>query len=103
MARQELPNISLATVYRNLREMSKQGLLLEIRTEGEDKVRYDGFTKPHYHFKCVKCGAIYDLDPDLYEAEMDKTVSARYGHTVKTHQVIFYGICKKCSDSEKSH
>ena len=100
MARRELPNISLATVYRNLRDMTKQGLLLEIRTEGEDKVRFDGFTKPHYHFKCLRCGRIYDLDPDLYENALDGKVQERYGHRVKNHQVVFYGICRECAEKE---
>ena len=46
--REEFPNISLGTVYRNLNLLAETGDALKIPTpSGGD--RFDGKTTPHYH------------------------------------------------------
>ena len=57
----EYPNISLGTVYRNLNLLAEMGEVLKISTpNGGD--RFDGHMHPHYHFCCNKCGRVIDLD-----------------------------------------
>lgn len=47
--KQEFPNISLGTVYRNLNLLAEIGEAIKISTpNGGD--RFDGRTIPHYHF-----------------------------------------------------
>ena len=59
--REEFPNISLGTVYRNLNLLAETGDALKIPTpSGGD--RFDGKTTPHYHFICTCCGKVMDLD-----------------------------------------
>ncbi len=58
--RQELPNISLATVYRNLTLLDDIGLIQRIRT-GNGPDRFDGHPEPHNHFICRECGKVIDL------------------------------------------
>ena len=53
--RQEYPNISLGTVYRNLALLSELGEIQKIST-GIGPDRFDGNPRPHYHFFCRKCG-----------------------------------------------
>ena len=49
--KEEFPRISLGTVYRNLNLLADMGEALKITTlDGGD--RFDGCTKPHYHFTC---------------------------------------------------
>ena len=47
--KETFPNISLGTVYRNLNLLADMGEIIKIPTpDGAD--RFDGCTKPHYHF-----------------------------------------------------
>ena len=51
MLQQEHPDISLATVYRNLALFKSQGLIASVATvDGVE--RFDGNIEPHVHFIC---------------------------------------------------
>ena len=53
--KEEFPNISLGTVYRNLSLLADIGEIQKLSTGiGPDRV--DGNPKPHYHFICKECG-----------------------------------------------
>ena len=57
-----IPDLSLATVYRNLGQFRKDGTIQVIgNVDGEE--RYDGDTSPHSHFICRSCGKVYTLTP----------------------------------------
>lgn len=58
--KEEFPNVSLGTVYRNLALLAENGEILKIST-GVGPDRFDGCIDPHYHFFCTECGAVYDL------------------------------------------
>ncbi|MHC1729314.1 MAG: Fur family transcriptional regulator [Syntrophobacteraceae bacterium] len=60
--RKKLPDISLATVYRNLELLAEKGLIGKIVTDGRQK-RFDGNTEIHYHAHCLRCDAVIDI-PD---------------------------------------
>ena len=55
--REEYPNISLGTVYRNLQLLTELGELQKIRV-GDGLDHFDADTSTHYHFYCNKCGAV---------------------------------------------
>ena len=99
--REELPNISVATVYRNLHEMSEAGLVRELRVPGENKSRFDGFTYPHYHLRCQVCGRLLDLDVPPLEG-LDGLVSMATGHRIVGHELVFFGVCKECQAKGES-
>lgn len=87
----EIPTLSKTTVYNTLKTFTEKGLLVALSLF-ENEVRYEYNTDPHIHFKCIKCGKIYDLDRayDLYSNdEID-------GHKVIEHHVNLKGICKVC-------
>ena len=58
----DYPNLSLATVYRNLKQMAENGEIGSFSTESA--TRYDPNTMPHSHFFCKKCGCVLDIDED---------------------------------------
>lgn len=62
MLREEHPDISLATIYRNLALFKSQGLIQSVGTVNGSE-RFDADTRPHVHFICTACGAVIDL-PD---------------------------------------
>jgi Fur family peroxide stress response transcriptional regulator len=91
--RESLPNISLGTVYRNLRTLVENGEILEL-SYGSTFSRFDGNPENHYHFTCEKCGNVYDLDLPVRK-ELDEAVE-KLGMKVQSHRLEFYGICHNC-------
>ncbi len=87
----EIPTLSRTTVYNTLSIFLEKGLISSI-TIDENEVRYDYNTTPHAHFKCIKCGNIYDipLDTKLFKK---KTIK---GHKIIEQHIYFKGICKNC-------
>ncbi|MEF8846848.1 MAG: transcriptional repressor [Candidatus Paceibacterota bacterium] len=88
---EDLPRISLGTVYRNLKELVEEGKIQKIAGE---EVRYDWNNSSHGHFICKECEEVYDISlncEDLIE-------KVQVGE-VETCQVYFYGICEDCKDN----
>jgi Fe2+ or Zn2+ uptake regulation protein len=96
--RRRLPRISLATVYRNLKELVEEGVIRELHSGGEP-ARFDGNTGPHYHIRCVSCGRVNDLAipvDDRLEEEARRAVDYR----IVGHQVEVLGVCPACAAHE---
>lgn len=89
----ENPSLSLGTVYRNLNLLAEEGLVTRMPFPIE---RYDANTQPHPHFRCRKCGAVYDLEGVEYDASLDEKVGVLSGHQVDRHDLVFSGICTHC-------
>ena len=92
--RKEIPNVSLGTVYRNLRLLSERGEILELAFNGGPS-RFDGRTDNHYHFVCEKCGQVFDVDEPLH-SELNESVAHKTGFKVSYYRLEFSGLCKKC-------
>ncbi|MCL2376540.1 MAG: transcriptional repressor [Defluviitaleaceae bacterium] len=88
------PSIGIATVYRNLRQLTESGLVLQIATL-DGVARYDGCADPHYHFHCKTCGGAFDLELNLIDG-IEEAVESKYGFQVDSHEVTFTGTCTKC-------
>ncbi|WP_399660766.1 peroxide-responsive transcriptional repressor PerR, partial [Staphylococcus aureus] len=65
----DFPNISVATIYNNLRVFKDIGIVKEL-TYGDSSSRFDFNTHNHYHIICEQCGKIVDFQyPQLNEIE----------------------------------
>jgi len=93
LVRRRLPQVSLATVYRNLRTLAAEGLLVE-RADAAG-MRFDGNTGPHDHFTCFRCGRIYDV-PARAERSVRARVAAQTGFEILDHRTEFFGRCGAC-------
>lgn len=91
------PDISLATVYRNLSRFRNQGIIQCVATvKGIE--RFDANTDPHVHFICTDCDAVIDLmDMDVPESLKSIAEGCCGGH-VNDCQLSFTGQCKNCYD-----
>ena len=92
--RQEIPNISLGTVYRNLRSLKQDGEILELELSGT-LGRFDGNNYNHYHFRCERCGRIFDVDEPIDE-KIDDRVARGTGFKITKHCLEFSGLCWEC-------
>ena len=94
--REEMPNISLGTVYRNLALLASQGKIIKLSCDGKAD-RFDGFVHPHYHFMCLDCGAVSDVEMDMTE-ELTSAAAKHTDGVITEHTVIFKGYCSQCKD-----
>jgi Fur family peroxide stress response transcriptional regulator len=97
--KKEIPNISMGTVYRNLKLLKAAGVIQEVCASGEMN-HFDGNTERHYHFRCHRCGRIYDLDEKINRAIEDR-VARKTGFKVTHHTVELGGLCLNCYKPEE--
>lgn len=89
------PNLSLGTVYRNLKQLEELGRIIRV-TNVNNHERYDANCEDHVHFVCERCGRIMDImDADINAAEVACNLSE--GAKIKRIQIVIDGICEECS------
>ena len=90
-------NISLATVYNQLRQMAERQEVDLIRTEaGEALWRRCGAGEHHHHLVCRSCGAVEELEAPAVE-QWASEVARGSGYTELNHSVEITGICPRCA------
>lgn len=92
--RQEYPNISLGTVYRNLKLLCDLGEIMKFSC-GDGSEHFDYTTDPHYHFICKTCGAVIDL-PQNMVWDTSELLKGSIPGKADSHSVFFYGECENC-------
>jgi Fur family ferric uptake transcriptional regulator len=90
----DLPQVSLATVYRVLKALQEEKKLVSVSLPGspdryEMKVRADTH---HHHFYCEGCGKVFDV-PGC-GLRVDTRVPT--GFSISRHEVTLYGNCNDC-------
>ena len=97
--KEEFPNISLGTVYRNLNLLVELGEIRKLSCgDGTDHFDYD--TSPHYHYVCRQCGRVMDIPMEATK-ELETAAKEFVLGTIDDHTVFFYGICDECLKGEK--
>ena len=92
--REEFPNISLGTVYRNLNLLAELGEITRFSC-GDGSEHFDFRTEPHYHFVCKSCGAIQDLPVEMVR-DTSEFLTQKIRGRVDSHMIFFYGECEAC-------
>lgn len=83
------PSFSKTTVYNCLQILADCGLLIPVKIDNE-KIRYDADTSFHGHFRCERCGKIYDFKCD------DTKVSDLNSFEIRQKDVYYSGLCSCC-------
>ena len=92
--RSDIPDISLATVYKSLETLVGCGLATKL-TYGDGSARYDGRTDEHHHARCVRCGSVLDLPGTLESAALDR-LGPIDGFRVEGYRLELVGVCAAC-------
>jgi len=88
------PNISKATVYRNLNEIHKAGIVDKIIVPGGADI-YDATTDGHHHAICKLCGDFIDLDLKFkLDINLDQDILMK--NKIDSYLILFNGICDNC-------
>ena len=92
-AKEEMPNISLGTVYRNLNLLFENGDIRKIHLN-DNIDHFDNIKKEHNHFICLECNKIYDVFEKQKVNELECGI-------VMNYEKVYKGICNKCIKEEK--
>lgn len=92
--KKEFPNISLATVYRNLNLLAETGEIIRLDV-GTGTEHFDATAKTHYHFICRQCHAVSDLEIPVM-TELNQAAEKNNPIHVENHSLLFYGVCENC-------
>ncbi|WP_045211435.1 Fur family transcriptional regulator [Desulfonatronovibrio magnus] len=93
-AKEEVSGLGIATVYRNLRELKKEGFVREFVMPGQG-ARYeksDPSLHHHHHFCCRKCDRVFCVDgcPGEFNTMVPN------GFILEDHEIVLYGRCSDC-------
>lgn len=97
----EFPDLSLGTVYRNIKEFEDEGELCTVAVVA-GKERFDARTDSHTHAVCAKCGKIIDVDEVKLPPELAEQVKKLTGFSVKSSNLQFTGLCSDCGKEEEN-
>lgn len=91
-AQEHVPGLGIATVYRTLNGLVKQGWLLAVELPGEPP-RYERADKGHHHhFYCRACERVYEVEGcpgDFSDLAPDR-------FSLENHVLVLYGLCEAC-------
>ncbi|AZK48927.1 Fur family transcriptional regulator [Paenibacillus lentus] len=90
------PNMSVATVYNNLKMFIEAGMVREL-TYGDNSSRFDADVSNHYHVICEKCGKIKDFTYSSLE-DVEQKAEEMTGFQVHGHRMELYGVCGDCRE-----
>lgn len=96
--REECPNISLATVYRNLNTFSENGKIRKIEIPNA-KDRFDYFVKSHDHAVCLECGKVIDAFSDVVRKPRSLKLE---NFKVIDVSILYTGLCQECQNKKKN-
>lgn len=88
------PNMSLATVYNNLKVLIDEGFVSELKVRNDTTTYYDFMGHQHLNVICKKCGRIADMDLDLPDVQQE--AADQTGYQITKSQMVVYGICPDC-------
>ena len=91
----QIPDLSMATVYRNLTKFREQGDIISLGAVNGVE-RFDGNTQPHVHFICTNCSAVTDLPALPVPESLVNTAAEQTGSRIESCQLTFTGCCSDC-------
>ena len=98
--KQEIPDLSLGTVYRNLSMFKAQGEIISLGTVNGVE-RFDGNIEPHVHFICNGCDGVTDLPQIQVPEALNQQVIKATGGTVDMCNLTFTGYCSQCIKNQE--
>ena len=93
--REVLPTVSHATVYRNLQELVREGLIRTLEVAGT-AVQFELNPDDHHHFVCDRCGHVWDVYLSSLDVRINRRRTEMDGFQVNRRDVQLHGVCAGC-------
>lgn len=88
-----MDDLSMPTVYRNLKRMRDEGVLKSFQIPGDRSTYYElADHEHHHHFICRRCLRFYPIEclKEIIRKLLPK------GFVLEGHDVQLYGLCDEC-------
>lgn len=97
--RQAGSGIGIATVYRAVKRLENEGVLLRIVSGGKSKAVYkylgDNSARSMHMLFCQCCGRTVPI-PYSLASKFESTIASNTGFSITDHQLLLYGRCPDC-------
>jgi Fur family ferric uptake transcriptional regulator len=92
-AQREVSGLGIATVYRNLKALQKEGLVNTVELPGQPPRWELTADRHHHHFLCTSCDKLYEINacPENLQHLLPE------GYTLEEHDILLRGLCSECS------
>ncbi len=99
----EYPDLSLATVYRNLAQLKSSGIIRSVGVVAGHE-HFDANAASHPHAVCLCCGRVVDVCGTETSGSLLEEAGRKTGFELSETVISFNGICPDCLKSgEKTH
>jgi Fur family ferric uptake transcriptional regulator len=101
-ARERLPGLNVATIYRTLESLQKAGMI-DLLASDTDVARFSlrDAHNPHTHLVCRECNQILEVGTDVI-ARSAREVERDTGFVIDIDHLTLVGLCKACAAAERS-
>lgn len=97
--RAKRPRMGLASVYRILHMLVKQGWIKEVQ-HNDETCHYDARIDRHDHAICTACGKLIDVPVELnFPQELLESAAKSAGIVFSSYELRLYGLCSACSQN----
>ena len=93
--RQTEQAMGLATVYRGLDSLKREGLI-HVRTLSNGESVYSSLEQDEHYLTCVECGVSIPLD-ECPVHHMESLLQQSHQFKIYYHTLEFFGLCQKCA------
>lgn len=88
--------VSLATVYRTLKGLVEEGVVVPVELPGQPPRYEPAGLDHHHHFQCRTCGRVFDIHG--CPGRLDRLAPA--GFVVESHEITLTGRCAACATAD---
>ncbi len=97
LAREAVPSLDQATVYRTLNRLVAEGWLRRLSHPEAGTVHERAGKPHHHHFYCRRCQQLWDLPGCPLAAGLP----APPGYVTEGHEVYLRGVCRRCATRQR--
>ena len=94
-AKQEMPEISMATVYNCPDALVECGLVRQVTLE-RGATRFCPNMREHCHFYCDECESIFDI-----ELPTEPGIALPKGYRAERYDIAIHGLCPACASGHR--
>ena len=100
--RARVGHVSLQAVYEALHALTEAGLVRRLEPPGSPALFEGRVGDNHHHLVCRSCGVVADVDCAVGHAPC-LTASDDHGFAVDEAEVLYWGLCPRCSTARTAH
>jgi Fur family ferric uptake transcriptional regulator len=92
LARDRIPRLGIATVYRTLKSLKEEGSIREVDLPGQSS-RWELANKDHHHhFLCRTCDKLFEIEG--CPGDLGNLLPP--GYAMEEHSILLEGKCRDC-------